>query len=85
MINIIGWFLCGIIVGLAAAWRDAPRSLAILLFGAAGMLGALSGGVVLFIFDTAPLNALSPISLLGAVAGALVLVAVARRLSRAAA
>jgi uncharacterized membrane protein YeaQ/YmgE (transglycosylase-associated protein family) len=82
MINVLGWFLCGAVVGLAAAWRDAMRSLALVLFAAAGTLGALSGGVVVFIFDTTPLHVLSPLGLLGALSGAVVLVAIARQLSR---
>jgi uncharacterized membrane protein YeaQ/YmgE (transglycosylase-associated protein family) len=81
MINVIGWFLCGAVVGLAAARRDAARRLAVALFTAAGTLGALCGGLVLFIFDTTPLHALSPIGLLGACAGAIALVVIARRLA----
>jgi uncharacterized membrane protein YeaQ/YmgE (transglycosylase-associated protein family) len=82
MINVVGWFMCGAIVGFLAARHDAPGGLAAVLFGAAGTLGAVSGGVLLFIFDTTPLNALSPIGLFGALAGAIALVAVARRSSR---
>jgi len=85
MINVVVWLLCGVVVGLVASWRGASNGAVFLLLVAAGTLGALAGGVVTFIFDTTPLNALSLVSLASALAGAVVLVIVARRLSRTAA
>jgi uncharacterized membrane protein YeaQ/YmgE (transglycosylase-associated protein family) len=84
MINVVVWVLCGAIVGIAAAWRHGARSPAFLLFIATGTLGSLMGGLFTFIFDTAPLHTVSRVSLLGAIGGAVVLVALARRLSQTA-
>jgi uncharacterized membrane protein YeaQ/YmgE (transglycosylase-associated protein family) len=84
MINVVVWLLCGACIGVAGMWRRTPPDVVLLLFIAAGILGALGGGTVIFVFDTTPLNTLSGSGVLGAVVGALILVLVARQLHRAA-
>lgn len=82
MVNLIGWVVCGVVAGLIAVRRQRLVGPTLPLFCAIGSLGALIGGLLMLIFDTAPIEALSVMSLSGAIGGAVALLAVASWLSR---
>jgi uncharacterized membrane protein YeaQ/YmgE (transglycosylase-associated protein family) len=79
MINILAWLLFGMAAGWMAArlFELAPGGGA-LLHVAAGAMGAVVGGVVFLIFDTAPLTGFSLWGVLCALLGAAITIMLAR-------
>lgn len=83
MINLLGWLICGILVGLASArLSNSSGSGLVSLYVFAGLIGAISGGIVPLIYETRPLHELSMVSLALALVGAAALVALTRALMR---
>jgi len=79
MINLVGWLLLGLLTGLAAnaLVKPATGDLSVLTL-TAGVLGALVGGSVFLIFDTAPLATFNLWGILVAIVGAGMLIGLAR-------
>jgi uncharacterized membrane protein YeaQ/YmgE (transglycosylase-associated protein family) len=83
MINVLVWLLSGGLVGWAVSWLTRPFQESVLLLQiVAGSLGALVGGVIFLIFDTAPLNIFNVLGLAVALIGAMVVIGVAHVLIR---
>jgi uncharacterized membrane protein YeaQ/YmgE (transglycosylase-associated protein family) len=77
MINVLTWLLLGGLAGLVAGRLIRPFKQGLPLPQiVAGCLGALVGGVVFFIFDTAPLHAFNAWGLLVALLGAALIIGV---------
>ena len=77
MINVLVWLVCGGLAGWAASRLIRTfQGAAPLLQIVAGSLGALLGGVIFLIFDTAPLSVFNVRGLTVALIGALVIIGV---------
>ncbi len=79
MINVCLWLLGGLLAGGIAS--RLPRTLApinIITNSLAGAFGALLGGVVFLIFDTAPLSSLNVWGLLIALCSAVIAISLVR-------
>jgi len=79
MINIVAWLIFGLLTGLAAnaLVKPATGDISVLTL-TAGVLGALIGGIVFLIFDTAPLATFNLWGMLVAIVGAGMLIGLAR-------
>jgi uncharacterized membrane protein YeaQ/YmgE (transglycosylase-associated protein family) len=78
MINVLIWLLFGVLVGWAASRMVRLAEVNDTFLNAiAGSMGALIGGVVFFIFDTAPLDSFSPWGFVCAIVGAIVTIGIA--------
>ncbi len=77
MINVLVWLICGGLAGWVASRLICTfQGAAPLLQIVAGGLGALLGGVIFLIFDTAPLSVFNVRGLAVALIGALVIIGV---------
>jgi uncharacterized membrane protein YeaQ/YmgE (transglycosylase-associated protein family) len=83
MINVLVWLLFGGLAGWIASRlvRSSHNGVPLLQIIAGG-LGALVGGVIFLIFDTAPLNAFNARGLAFALIGAMIVIGVAHMLVR---
>jgi uncharacterized membrane protein YeaQ/YmgE (transglycosylase-associated protein family) len=83
MINVLVWLLAGGLVGFAATrlLRSSEEGTPLVQI-IAGSLGALVGGVIFLIFDTAPLYVFTIEGLAAALMGALVILGVVHMLMR---
>ncbi|MBX0329674.1 hypothetical protein K2Z83_18550 [Oscillochloris sp. ZM17-4] len=81
MVNLLGWLLCGLLIGWAAdrLSRHPPRS-TLAVYVISGVMGAVLGGTAALTFAAGPLNVLCPLSVLAAAVGALLAVGLARLL-----
>jgi uncharacterized membrane protein YeaQ/YmgE (transglycosylase-associated protein family) len=78
MINVLIWLLFGALVGwVASRLMRSIQANDAFLNAVAGGMGALIGGVVFFIFDTAPLDIISLWGLVCAIVGAIVTIGMA--------
>lgn len=79
MINVLAWLVFGVLAGLIASRIVKPVSSSIALVTvSAGVMGALAGGIVFLIFDTAPLASLNLSGLIVALASAIIMIGLAR-------
>jgi uncharacterized membrane protein YeaQ/YmgE (transglycosylase-associated protein family) len=75
MINVLVWLLFGVLVGnVVSRLGRSFTPITIVLNSIAGIMGALMGGIVFLIFDTAPLDALSFGGFVCALVGALLMI-----------
>lgn len=83
MVNLLGWLLCGLLIGWAAdrMRRRPPRS-ALVVYLMSGVMGAILGGTAALTLAAGPLDVLCPLSVLAAALGALLAVGLARLLMR---
>lgn len=83
MVNVLVWLLAGGVVGFVAGrLLHAPEEGTPLVHVTAGSLGALAGGVIFLIFDTAPLHLFTIGGLAVALMGAVVILGVVHMILR---
>ena len=78
MVNVLAWLLLGMVSGWAASHVFRAPDNGAFLHIAAGGMGAMIGGVVFLIFDTAPLSGFRPWGLGCALIGAAITIAIAQ-------
>jgi uncharacterized membrane protein YeaQ/YmgE (transglycosylase-associated protein family) len=75
MLNVLVWLLFGALAGSVASRLANPLTpIATMLNSAAGIIGALMGGIVFLIFDTTPLNTVSLGGITCALVGAMLVI-----------
>jgi uncharacterized membrane protein YeaQ/YmgE (transglycosylase-associated protein family) len=83
MINVVVWLLAGVLAGgVASRLMDSLTPTNAVLNSVVGILGALMGGIVFLIFDTAPLDALSIGGSICALVGAILVISLVQIMFR---
>jgi uncharacterized membrane protein YeaQ/YmgE (transglycosylase-associated protein family) len=83
MVNLLGWLVCGLLIGWAAHHLTrASRNGTLLVYLVGCVMGAVLGGFGALIFEARPLHELSVAGLIAAMLGAFLVVALVRLLMR---
>jgi uncharacterized membrane protein YeaQ/YmgE (transglycosylase-associated protein family) len=83
MVNLLGWLVCGLLLGCGAQrLAHSNRNGTLLVYLVGCVMGAVFGGFGALIFEARPLHELSVPGLLAAMLGALLVAALVRRLMR---